>query len=295
MAFPDEHPFAQLRRRAERSVDDLRRRYGNGSDPHAALRATLGAQVPYLAGVWGPPVRRGAAVPEVLRVATYNVHRWAGVRGGNAFVPARAARVLERLDADVIALQEVLRPFDTPDLLADLADRLGRTLAFATTRIHRNGELGNAILTRLPLSDAFTLDLTTGRLEQRSALAVTLGDAPGRTVSIVATHLSLVDRTRKLQVQRLLSEPRLGGNIVLMGDMNAWRKCPAVRDLEDAFVDARHHNDAWPASYPAMAPVLALDRIYARGADVTALATLDDPDARQASDHLPVCAEVRLG
>lgn len=287
MPLPDDHPLALLRRRAGDSMSDLRRR-----DPHADLRARLGAQVPYLAGLWGPVHRAGREAPSPLRVATYNVHRWSGVRGGNAFVPERAAAVLERLDADVIALQEVLRPFDAPDLLAELANRLGRTLAFATTRIHRNGELGNAILTRRPLADAFALNLTTGRMEQRAALAVRIDAGAGEQMSVVATHLSLVDRTRKRQVELLLGEPRLSGPVVLLGDMNAWRKCPAVRDLEDAFVDEEHHNRAWPHSYPAMAPVLALDRIYARGATVTALATLDDPAARQASDHLPVLADV---
>ena len=276
MPLSDDHPLALLRRR----------------DPHADLRARLGAQVPYLAGVWGPVHRSDRDATSPLRVATYNVHRWAGVRGGNAFVPERAAAVLERLDADVIALQEVLRPFDAPDLLAELANRLGRTLAFATTRIHRNGELGNAILTRRPLGDAFTLDLTTGRLEQRAALAVRIDAGPGQPMSVVATHLSLVDRTRKRQVEMLLGEPRLSGPVVLLGDMNAWRKCPAVRDLEHAFVDEEHHNRAWPMSYPAMSPMLALDRIYARGATVTALSTLDDAASRQASDHLPVLAEV---
>lgn len=291
MAYSDEPLLALLRRRAEVSVADLRRR----NDPHADLRERLAAQTPYLAGVWGPVGRRVREPLHALRVATYNVHRWAGVRGGNAFVPERAAAVLERLDADVIALQEVLRPFDAPDLLADLADRLGRTLAFATTRIHRNGELGNAILTRHALDDAITLDLTTGRLEQRAALAVKIDAGGGRPLSVVATHLSLVDRTRKRQVELLLGEPRLSGPVVLLGDMNAWRKCPAVRDLDAAFEDDRHHNRAWPVSYPAMAPVLALDRIYARGATVAELATLDDVPSRQASDHLPVLATVRMG
>ena len=56
----------------------------------------------------------------------------------------------------------------------------------------------------------------------------------------------------------------------------------------------RHHNRAWPASFPAPRPVLALDRVYARGATVSRVETHESPAARRASDHLPVIARVAL-
>jgi endonuclease/exonuclease/phosphatase family metal-dependent hydrolase len=40
--------------------------------------------------------------------------------------------------------------------------------------------------------------------------------------------------------------------------------------------------------------MLALDRIYARGADVQSVATHDTRAARRASDHLPVAAKVQV-
>ena len=101
-----------------------------------------------------------------------------------------------------------------------------------------------------------------------------------------------MDRTRARQIRALLDHPQLAsGPAVLLGDMNAWRPTSASRDLDDAFA-ARHHNQAWPASYPSVRPVLALDRLYARGARLTELHTHQSAAARRGSDHLPVVATV---
>jgi len=236
-----------------------------------------------------------------LQVATYNVHRWTGLNGRRAPDPARAGFVISELDADVIALQEVLRPSTARededeegggDPLIDLAEALGMHLVFAVTREHKRGQLGNAILSRFPISSTSVLDISFSRIERRGALAAQF-DGQDRMLGIVATHLSLVDRTRRLQVQSLLDHPQLNaGPAVLLGDMNAWRRCRATRELEGLM--QAHHNLDWPASFPAAAPVLALDRIYVRGARVVEVTSHDSPAARRASDHLPVIARVRL-
>jgi endonuclease/exonuclease/phosphatase family metal-dependent hydrolase len=74
--------------------------------------------------------------------------------------------------------------------------------------------------------------------------------------------------------------------------MNAWRKCKASQSLEDTL--HRHNNVEWPASFPAARPMLALDRVYAKGAEVLDITAHDTPASRRASDHLPVIARVQL-
>jgi endonuclease/exonuclease/phosphatase family metal-dependent hydrolase len=227
-----------------------------------------------------------------LTVATYNVHRWTGLNGRRDPDPARAAFVISELGADVIALQEVLRPLDEEDPLEKLADALGLHLAFAATRIHRFGELGNAILARWPIPTVATLDLSFSRLEKRLAVAASF-DTPTGSLAVVATHLALVDRTRHQQVQSLLDHPHLcSGPALLLGDMNAWRQCRATRALDAAL--GAHDNQAWPPSFPSARPVLALDRVYARGARIVEIHAHDSSAARRASDHLPVVAHVEL-
>ncbi len=249
---------------------------------------------PYLAELLAaPPGEPPSPLGRRIDIASYNVHRWAGVRGGRAFDPARAFAVIEELGADVLALQEVLRPTDRPDPLRGIARRLGYHLAFVVTRVHKRGELGNAVLSRWPLAGALAIDLTFGRLERRAALAVTVSDGE-RTVQVAATHLALVDRTRERQVEALLGHPQLiHGPVVLLGDMNAWRPTKASRALDNHF-QTRHQNDEWPASYPSVRPVLALDRLYARGAEIERVAAHTSDAARRGSDHLPIVARLRL-
>ncbi len=208
-------------------------------------------------------------------------------------MPERALKVLAELDADVVAAQEVLRPDGGEDPLRDVARRLGYHMAFVVTRQHKRGLLGNAVLSRWPIAGAESVNLSFGRLERRAALAVRL--AIGSTyLTVAATHLALVDRTRARQVKALLEHPRLAeGPAVLIGDMNAWRPTAASRSLDSAFT-ARHHNKLWPASYPSVRPVMALDRIYVRGAHVLTMAAHESVAARRGSDHLPVTASIRL-
>ncbi len=269
----------------------LRRR---AAEAERRRREVLGESAPYVGLVRAPSSPHPP--PSSLRrfrVATYNVHRWTGLAARPVPDPARAGFVLSELDADVIALQEVLRPFDgDDDPIARLAEHLRLHVAFVATRVHRRGELGNAVLSRWPIRTVSTLALPGSRLERRSALAVAFGGAAA-SISVVSTHLSLVDRIRQRQVEYLLGHPNLSsGAVILLGDMNAWRRCKGTRALESRF--SEHHNLAWPASFPAAAPVLALDRIYAEGARVLELSAHQTAAARRASDHLPIVATLEL-
>jgi len=281
----------EARDRSVERVKDL------GSQARESIASTRQPPIePYLCFVMSP---RRPITPEIMpksvRVATYNVHRWQGAKGRAAPDIARAGFVISELEADVIALQEVLRPFhgepsDGPDPLGQLCDELGLHLAFAATRRHRRGQLGNAILSRFPITSISVLDISHSRIERRGALAAQVG-AQGGSLGVVATHLSLVDRTRHRQVESLMEHPALNaGPAVLMGDMNAWRNCKGSQVLEESL--GLHHNRDWPVSFPTSRPILALDRIYSRNADVVGLRKHDTAAARKASDHLPVVAEV---
>jgi len=227
-----------------------------------------------------------------ITVATYNVHRWTGINGRSASDPARAGFVISEMAADVIALQEVMRPHHGDDPLEALAEALGMHVTFAATRVHKRGELGNAILSRWPIGGVSMLDLSYSRLEKRVAVAAQIPFDHG-VLEVVATHLALADRTRHKQVRALLGHPQLGrGPTVLLGDMNAWRRCPATRALDaEPWMTA---GIEFPMSFPSARPVLALDRIYTSGVDLVDISAYDSRAAQRASDHLPVMARIRL-
>jgi len=249
--------------------------------------------IPYLSVVKAPrgkTAKKGAT--RSVRVASYNVHRWSGFNGRGKPDLGLAGEVIAAVDADVIALQEVLRPTGEEGLLEALADDLGFHLVFAANRVHKRGELGNAILSRFPTTSVSVLDLFSSRIERRCALAAGF-DTGSNVFGVVATHLSLVDRTRQKQVEMLLDHPQWNaGPAVLLGDINAWRDCKASQSLESKL--HRHNNFDWPATFPSSRPILALDRIYASGARVVSLRSYDTPAARRASDHLPVVARIRF-
>jgi endonuclease/exonuclease/phosphatase family metal-dependent hydrolase len=227
-----------------------------------------------------------------ITVATYNVHRWTGLNGRGPSDPARAAFVISEMNADVVALQEVMRPHRGDDPLVALADAMGLHVAFAATRVHKRGEIGNAILSRWPIAGVSMLDLSFSRIERRVAVAARLRFEKS-ALDIVATHLSLADRVRHRQVRTLLDHPDLQtAPTLLLGDMNAWRQCKATQALDEEL--RGHHNLDWPASFPSAAPVFSLDRVYARGVRVLEIWAHLSRAAQRASDHLPILANVRL-
>jgi endonuclease/exonuclease/phosphatase family metal-dependent hydrolase len=279
---------------SRRSEERTAAREARRNDKAARKRADrVIASTPHLSLLRSPGrARPERALAGRISVATYNVHRWTGINGRSRPDPARAGFVISELDADLIALQEVLRPLRGEDPLERLAEALGLHVTFATTRAHKRGEIGNAILSRWPIAGVSMLDLSFSRLEKRVAVAVQLRDGRGE-LDVVSTHLALADRTRNRQVRSLLEHPRMVATpTVLMGDMNAWRKCRATRTLDEQLHS--HHNAEWPASFPAASPMLALDRIYARGARIVDIRVHASQAARRASDHLPIVAQVDL-
>jgi len=276
-------------RRAERTAQRAERRKERDERKQVAAETTR----PQLSLLKAPrQPRPPRSLSGEISVATYNVHRWTGLNGRSRPDPARAGFVISELDADLIGLQEVLRPLRGECPLERLADALGLHVTFATTRVHKRGMIGNAILSRWPIAGVSMLDLSFSRLEKRVAVAVQLREASGE-LDVVSTHLALADRTRHRQVQSLLEHPFLRETpTVLLGDMNAWRQCKATRALDEELTS--HHNAEWPASFPAAGPMLALDRIYSRGVRIVEIAAHASRAARRASDHLPIVARVKL-
>jgi endonuclease/exonuclease/phosphatase family metal-dependent hydrolase len=280
-------------RRAERKTARKTKARARRRERRASAAASHHLTTPHLCLLRAPSV----ATPTQpkgrdITVATYNVHRWTGLNGRGPSDPARAAFVISELNADVIALQEVMRPHGGDDPLVTLADAMGLHVTFAATRVHKRGEIGNAILSRWPIAGVSMFDLSFSRIERRVAVSARLR-FPNGALDIVATHLALGDRTRHRQVRALLDHPELQtAPTLLLGDMNAWRQCKATQVLDDALRE--HHNLDWPPSFPSAAPVFSLDRVYARGVRVLELSAHFTRAAQRASDHLPVIARVRL-
>jgi endonuclease/exonuclease/phosphatase family metal-dependent hydrolase len=224
----------------------------------------------------------------MLRIATWNVHEGVGTDG--RYDPRRIAGVLQELEAGVIALQEV--PLGGPgrhDLPSDIDLPPGWEIAVGATLDTPARRFGNAVLSRYPIAEVRSIDLSFGRREPRGALDADI-ECRGRRLRVVATHLGLAAAERRDQVRRLLAAfdtDRMP--VVLLGDLNEW----FVRGR--ALLWLRAHFGAVPPvrSFPSRLPLFALDRIWMhpveRLVDVRAHRS---PAARVASDHLPVVARI---
>jgi endonuclease/exonuclease/phosphatase family metal-dependent hydrolase len=234
-----------------------------------------------------------AEVAGRLVIASYNIHGCVGGDGRRDV--ARVARVIERLDADVIALQEVdLWPTDgaLSHQVEVLSHLVGLQSVAGPTMERGDGHFGNVVLTRLPIRTVRRLDLTFRKREPRVALDVDL-DARGTKVRVIATHLGLLPSERRHQVQRIL-EVVSGddeGLTVLLGDINEW----LVYGRPLRWLHARFGHCIGKRSYPAWFPLFALDRIWVHpSAALLRFEAQATRDSKTASDHLPVRAEVSL-
>ena len=225
-----------------------------------------------------------------ITVATYNIHDAVG--GDGKFSPERIAAELAEIDADIIALQAVGADHDGVDTLERLRDATGLHAVAGPVRWRAAGAHGNCLLSRHRIVECTHLDLTYGHREARSALDAVV-DCDGTLLRVLATHLGLRPAERRAQVRSLLQalEAETPHPTLLMGDLNEWFLWG--RPLR--WLHAHFEATPSPRSFPARAPLLALDRIWVEPrALLQRLWAHASPAARAASDHVPVVADIRL-
>lgn len=229
----------------------------------------------------------------ILTVATYNIH--AGVGTDRRRDIERTARVIRQLDADILALQEVdsrSGSHSSSEQMIYLAES-GRYRAIPGPTLKRfDGYFGNALLVRCAVIDVRTPDLSIPGREPRGVIDADL-EVGGNALRVVATHLGLRARERRLQLARLISmlEMHAAQPTLLLGDLNEWRPlAQSLRNFCSLFGCCTRGR-----TFPAPRPLFALDRICFRPATLCASTEVyASPLARVASDHLPVKAYIRM-
>lgn len=228
------------------------------------------------------------------RVVSYNIHH---ARGMDDRVDVeRIARVLRRLDADIVALQEVDERVERSggeDQAARLGQLLGMHHAFGSFMDYQGGRYGLAILSRCAIRNADTVRLTEGN-EPRVALAVEIGQPGGGKLTIVNVHFDWVRDdgfryTQASEVARYLDE--LPGTYILAGDFN---DLPGSRTL--SLFRARAREAPKPSdrrfTFSSTEPVREIDFVFVSPGDEWNIRDVEVVNEPVASDHLPVVAEL---
>lgn len=232
-----------------------------------------------------------------LRIVTYNIHRSRGM--DRLTRPARIADVLRGLDADVIALQEVIGAGPSGGgHIEEIGAGLGMGWVMAPTRHLRSHLFGNVILSRFPIVEHTQHDLSWQACEERCMQRADV-DVNGRLLHVYNVHLGTAILERRYQAQRLatlVADRHVTGPKIILGDFNEWMRGLTTTLLSTKLksVDLSQYMKR-RRTYPGLFPVLHLDHIYYDGElEIDHIEVLRSRRALMASDHVPLVADIRI-
>ena len=237
----------------------------------------------------------GAAAPRRVTILSYNIRHGLGLDGKLDL--ERAARVIDALEPDVVALQEIDEGCGRSGGV-DQAQRLGELTGmhamFGAFMPYDGGRYGMALLSRHPVEAWENHRLPDGD-EPRSTVAARIRVRGSQQRLVVAgIHLYRTEAERVAQAERLIE---LFGTqdvpVVLVGDFNS-RPGSAVLELLD-----RHWDVAPKAgvsfTFPANAPDHEIDFVLTPNDGRVRVLDCHVVEDVVTSDHRPVLTVVELG
>lgn len=237
-----------------------------------------------------------------LRIATYNIHKCVGI--DRRYSPERIAEVLREIDADVVAMQEVLchsKSQERDHQAGYIAAELNMDYRFGENRKIKGGDYGNVILSRLPIESAENYDISIHKYEPRGCLRAEISVNGGQPLHFVNIHMGTSYFERRKQVHKLLAghvldDPNLVGRRIVAGDFNEWTSGLTTRLFKENFRSVDPKLDLGSSrSFPGILPILHLDHVYFDKDFRLVKAYLHKTRASLlASDHLPVVAEFEM-
>ena len=240
---------------------------------------------------------------------TYNIHSCVGM--DKKVDPERIAGIIREAAPDVVALQEVDSGIsrtdyqNQPDLLAELLNMEACFFPVVTSGLEK---YGLAVLSRFECLEVHYewLPALYPRLklnfQKRGCMRTTL-NTPAGPVFFFNTHLSLYRLERRSQLRALLGKEWLAGlpsdsAIIFCGDLNAGPLSPVYLRLSRLLSDVQKalKNPGRPkATFPARRPLLRIDHMFvSHNIKVLNVRVPRTIDTRQASDHLPILADLEL-
>lgn len=243
-----------------------------------------------------------------LKILSYNIHKGFTL-GNRRFVLSQIRQAIQKVHADLVFLQEVIGDhkehsrrvptWPSTSQFEFLADSVWPHYAYGKNAVYDAGHHGNAILSKYPFTQWENLNISTNRLEQRGMLHCVL-DVPGQPYQLhtITLHLNLLKRGRLVQVENLCQRIEQcvphDSPLIICGDFNDWTEDVSTILENRLDVNEAHHDihDHHARTFPAIMPVLKLDRIYFRGMHPLQAAALKGDPWRNLSDHTAIYAEL---
>ncbi|MCZ6856605.1 MAG: endonuclease/exonuclease/phosphatase family protein [Gemmatimonadetes bacterium] len=235
----------------------------------------------------GPPQQS-----TTVRILAYNIRHGAGM--DDVVDLERAARVIRRINPDLVALQEIDNQ-TTRTNRVDQAKRLGELTGmhhvFGGFMDYREGQYGMALLSRFPFIETINHRLPDGQ-EPRTALTarVRLG-TDGPEIFFVGIHLYRSAAERLAQARRIVeifddeSRP-----VILAGDFNSAPDSDVLQLLSETWTIPDKGPDN--LTFPSVDPRREIDFIMFRPSGAFEVVAIDVIDEPLVSDHRPVVLEI---
>ncbi|MFT4156271.1 endonuclease/exonuclease/phosphatase family protein [Parafilimonas sp.] len=235
-----------------------------------------------------------------VKVITYNVHHCnppekAGVIDVNAI-----AAVIKKQNADIAAVQEIdvntVRSGKINEA-EQLATKAGyKSSFFAKAMDYDGGQYGILILSKYPLTEtkayALPMDSSNGG-EQRMLATGTVTLPGGKTFRFGCTHLEAYHKTsRDLQIKeicRIADETSLP--FIVAGDFNANEGSDVINTLDEHFMRTCSNC---PPTFWEDGETGAIDFIASKPKNAITVLSHNVIQNKEASDHMPVVAELQL-
>jgi endonuclease/exonuclease/phosphatase family metal-dependent hydrolase len=246
-----------------------------------------------------------------ITVMTVNIHK--GFTTFNRrFILPELRDAVRKVGADVVFLQEVLGTHEEhgkkwagswPEAphYEFLADSIWPQFAYGRNMVYPKGHHGNAVMSKFPIVHYQNHDVSIAGPEKRGLLHCVLR-IPGHALDVhaICVHLGLAEAHRRHQLEQLCEMVRRevpeNAPLIVAGDFNDWRR--RAHDilwkevgLREIFVTA--YGEA-AKTFPAIFPMLSLDRIYVRNCSVHLPVVLPRKPWAHLSDHAPLAAEIHL-
>lgn len=228
-----------------------------------------------------------------LKVMTYNIH---SARDSNN---ETIAKIIKENNPDLVALQEVERntkinPGDIPAIMAQLTDMGYYYFAHALNL--KQGDYGNAILSKYPIIEGNTIKLGTQGKDYIRSFGYVKIEKEGKKIYFGVTHLDhMTDSLRLKQVNQILEEIKdINKPFILAGDLNSVPDSPVISKLKERFIlGSKEDKLEW--TDPAPVPNKTIDYImFSPSTKFEVRSYKVDYNAKGASDHFPLVSEIKI-
>ena len=252
----------------------------------------------------------------LIKILSYNIHKGFDWKNKNYFLK-EMKEFIKNSHADIVFLQEVVgknNKYQEKGMVDAqfefLADQLWPHFSYGHNAVYDHGHHGNLILSRFPIKSYENINISTNTWEKRGILICKIGlptfdNTEEKIFYAACSHLNLLHTGRLLQYQKIkdyiaAEDPHHETPIIIAGDFNDWnKKCAQVFEIDLGMQEVHKTiHGQFAKTFPAIYPLLCLDRIYVKNLKIKASMTLEPKKLHNIlahlSDHLPLYCEVEI-